>query len=103
MDRGAWQSTVHGIARVGHDLALFLFFDREDFQECTSYCSQNVLFYLFKFPRYKECIKIYLSISLICIIEDPLEKETATHSSILALEITCAGEPGRLWGHKELD
>ena len=25
MDRGAWQSTVHGIARVGHDLALFLF------------------------------------------------------------------------------
>ena len=22
MDRGAWQATVHGIARVGHDLAL---------------------------------------------------------------------------------
>ena len=21
MDRGAWQSTVHGVARVGHDLA----------------------------------------------------------------------------------
>ena len=21
MDRGAWQPTVHGIARVGHDLA----------------------------------------------------------------------------------
>jgi len=21
MDRGAWQATVHGIARVGHDLA----------------------------------------------------------------------------------
>ena len=62
----------------------FLFFEREDFQECTSYCSQNVLFYLFKFPKYKEFIKIYLSISLICIIEDPLEKETATHSSILA-------------------
>ena len=27
MDRGAWQATVHGIARVGHDLALsFSFF-----------------------------------------------------------------------------
>ena len=22
MDRGAWQATVHGITRVGHDLAL---------------------------------------------------------------------------------
>ena len=22
MDRGAWQATVHGTARVGHDLAL---------------------------------------------------------------------------------
>ena len=21
MDRGAWQATVHGVARVGHDLA----------------------------------------------------------------------------------
>jgi len=22
MDRGAWQATVHGVARVGHDLAI---------------------------------------------------------------------------------
>ena len=21
MDRGAWQATVHGVARIGHDLA----------------------------------------------------------------------------------
>ena len=28
--------------------------------------------------------------------EDPLEKETATHSSILALEIPWTVEPGRL-------
>ena len=28
--------------------------------------------------------------------EDPLEKEMATHSSILAWEIPCAEEPGRL-------
>ena len=25
MDRGAWQATVHGIARVGHDLVLSFF------------------------------------------------------------------------------
>ena len=37
--------------------------------------------------------------------EDPLEKEMATHSSILAWKIPWM-EPGRLqipWGHKELD
>ena len=28
--------------------------------------------------------------------EDPLEKEVATHSSILAWEIPCMEEPGRL-------
>ena len=28
--------------------------------------------------------------------EDPLEEETATYSSILAWEIPCTGEPGRL-------
>ena len=28
--------------------------------------------------------------------EDPLEKEMATHSSILAWEIPCTEEPGRL-------
>ena len=37
--------------------------------------------------------------------EDPLEKETATHSSILAWEITWTEEPGRLqsWALKDLD
>ena len=38
--------------------------------------------------------------------EDPLEKGTATHSSILAWRIPWAEEPGRLhsaWGHNELD
>ena len=34
--------------------------------------------------------------------EDPLEKEMATHSSILAWKIPWAEEPGRhgSWGHK---
>ena len=34
--------------------------------------------------------------------EDPLEKEMATHSSILARELPCTEEPGRLqsMGHR---
>ena len=37
--------------------------------------------------------------------DDPLEKEMATHSSILAWRIQWIEEPGRLppWGHKESD
>ena len=38
--------------------------------------------------------------------EDPLEKEMATHSSMLAWKIPWTKEPGRLyspWGRKELD
>ena len=36
--------------------------------------------------------------------EDPLEKEMATHSSILAWRIPWTEEPGyNPWGHKELD
>ena len=37
--------------------------------------------------------------------EDPLEKETATHSNILAWRILGTGEPGGYSprGHKELD
>ena len=39
-------------------------------------------------------------------LEDPLEKEMATHSGILAWRIPWTEEPGGLyspWGHKELD
>ena len=37
--------------------------------------------------------------------EDPLEKEMATHSSIIACKISWTEEPGGLrpWGHKESD
>ena len=37
--------------------------------------------------------------------KDPLQKEMATHSSILAWKITWRGEPGgsQSMGHKELD
>ena len=39
-------------------------------------------------------------------LEDLLEEEIAIHSSILAREIPCTGEPRRLyspWGQKESD
>ena len=35
--------------------------------------------------------------------EDRLEKEMATHSSILAWKIPWTEDPHRLWGHKESD
>ena len=35
--------------------------------------------------------------------EASLEKGRATHSSVLAWRIPWTEEPGRLWGHKELD
>jgi len=34
--------------------------------------------------------------------EDPLEKGTATHSSILAWRISWTEEPGSPWGHTRL-
>ena len=39
------------------------------------------------------------------VLEDPLEEEMATHSSILACRIPQTEEPGRLqsMGHKESD
>ena len=33
-------------------------------------------------------------------VEDPVEKEMATHSSILAGRIPWTEEPGRPWSHK---
>ena len=46
MDRGAWQATVHGIARVGHDLALSFFifiapFLMYDLSEASIQCPLN--------------------------------------------------------------
>ena len=35
--------------------------------------------------------------------EDPLEKDMATHLSILAWKIPWTEEPTMLWGHKEQD
>ena len=38
MDRGAWQATVHGVARVGHNLAT---------KEKEMFCRENALLWFF--------------------------------------------------------
>ena len=83
MDRGAWRATVHGVARVGHDLAT----------KPPSPCYQKASFVaqLVKdFPAMQETQIPSLD------QEDPLEKEMATHSSILAWRIPWTEEPGGL-------
>ena len=75
MDRGAWQTVVHGATGFPSGS------DGE-----ASICNAGDLGSI---PGW----------------EDPLEKEMAAHSSILAWKIPWTMEPGRLpsWGRKELD
>ena len=84
MDRGAWQATVHGVTRVGQDLAskLLLTTDTRD-----SLLAQSVK----NLPAMPETWVQFLG------QEEPLEKEMATHSNILAWEIPWTEEPGGLW------
>ena len=89
IDTGAWQATVHGVTRVGHDLMtkpqyMLLNIGGSDGKE--SACSAGDL-------------------GSIPGLENPLEKEMATHSSVLAWRITWTEEPGRLqsMGSQELD
>ena len=72
MDRGAWRATVHGVARVGHDRAFL-----------TAQSVKNL-------PAMQETRVQFMG------QEDSLEKEMATHSSILAWRIPGIEEPGRL-------
>ena len=83
MDRGAWPAAVHGIARVRHNLVPFL-----------SHGSVGK-----ESPAMKETRVQFLD------WKDPLEKEMATHSSILDKRIPWTEEPGRLWsmGSQESD
>ena len=72
MDRGAWQATVHGVTRVGHDLATK-----------PPPAVKNP-------PAMQETHIQSLG------QEDPLEKRMATHSSIFAWRTPWTEEPGRL-------
>ena len=83
MERGAWRATVHGVARVGHD---FVTTPPPPVIELGS-CSGSVVKNL---PAMQETWVRSLS------WEEHLEKEMATHSSILAWRIPWTEEPGGL-------
>ena len=87
MDGGAWQATVHGIARVGHNLALSFF----------SFSGGSIVKNL---PAVQKTWVRSLG------QEDPLEKGMAAHSSILAWIMPWTEEPSgphSPWGCEELD
>ena len=71
MDRGAWRATVQGVTRAGYGASLV---------------AQTVK----RLPAMRETRVQSLS------REDPLEKEMATHSGILAWRIPWTEEPGEL-------
>ena len=80
MDRGAWRATVHGVTRVGHDLATKL----------PTILGPSLVAQRVKcLPATQETWVRFLG------GEDLLEKEMATSSCILAWEIPWI-EPGRL-------
>ena len=74
MDRGAWLATIHGVASFRHDLG-----------------TKPLVAQMVKHLRAMQETWVQ-SLGQ----EDPLEKEIATHSSILAWRIPRTEEPGGL-------
>ena len=81
MDRGAWQATVHGVTESQTRLG-----DQTTTISQYTMVAQTVK----RLPAMQETQVQFLG------REDPLEKETVTHSHILAWEIPCTEEPGEL-------
>ena len=77
MDRGAWQATVHGVARVGHDMVTKLPPTMEELGFWGSSVVKNL----------HANVGDARDANSILGQKDPLEKEMATHSSILAWRI----------------
>ena len=81
MDGGAWWATVHGVAKSQTRLSNFTRFTQQ-----ASLVAQTVVCLTpMREPRVQSLGQ-----------EDPLEKEMATHSSILAWRIPWTEEPGGL-------
>ena len=77
MDRGAWQAAVHGVAQSRTRLKRL--------------SSSSIAQWVKNPPAMQETQVQFLG------QKDPLEKEMATHSSILAQRIPWTEEPGRLY------
>ena len=78
MDKGAWWTILHGVTKQSDN--------RSDFAKRASLVAQR----LKRLPPMRETWVRSLG------REDPLEKEMATHSSILAWRIPWTEEPGGL-------
>ena len=94
MDRGAWQATIHGVTRVGYDLATKPPLPRGRSGFPGGSVDKDL-------PAMQETLQIWV---LFLGQEDPLEEGTETHSSIFAWRIPWTEEPGELKsiGCKEL-
>ena len=91
MDRGAWRATIHGVTRVGHDLATK---EREIALVSTELLNGvSQIAPVVKNPPTNE--RDARDMGLIPVLER-LEEEMTTHSSILAWEIPWTEEPDGL-------
>ena len=94
MDRGAWQATIHGVAKSqtqGHNRETRLSTAHNHIKGSSGSSAVRNL------PAMQQTQVQFLG------REDSLEKETATHSSILPHKILQTEEPGGLYsplGHK---
>ena len=71
MDRGAWQAVVRGIARVGHDLALYFLFLLFSYG-CLSNFSKLFNYITFNFRGRER--EISLSLEFLCITQNKWAK-----------------------------
>ena len=89
MDRGAWWATVQGVTKSRTRLSNF-----------THLMNKTAIRLLNKSSLVTQTVNSLPAVWEIWVQslgwEDPLEKETATHSSIVAWRIPWMEEPGRL-------
>ena len=89
MDRGAWWATVQGVTKSRTRLSNF-----------THLMNKTAIRLLNKSSLMTQTVNSLPAVWEIWVQslgwEDPLEKETATHSSIVAWRIPWMEEPGRL-------
>ena len=91
MDRGAWGATVHGVTKSQTRLSAW-HFHCIYMCACVCVCMYGLPWWLSGKESTCQCRRCGFDPGL----EDPLEKEMATHSSILAWEIPWTEEPGGL-------